>query len=197
MSIDGMTFCNSTIDLNYPGSEVFSAPVLHSVNGQIYAEGEYLKDGYLIKNIFLKIENGRIVEAHADSGNEELQAILNRDDQKPGFGSRFFGEVALGTNPGLTRRFFNSLLNEKVGGSFHMAIGHCYSYNEYDGQPVKVNNGNTEDKTSLHWDLTILMHRKPDGSGGGRVIVDGEIIQLDGKFLDPDLAILNPKLKKT
>lgn len=194
MSIDGMTFCNSTIDLNYPGSEVFSAPVIHSINGQIYAEGEYLHDGYLMKNIFLKIEHGRIVEAHADSGNEALQAILDRDDKIPGFGSRFFGEVALGTNPGLARRFFNPLLNEKVGGSFHMAIGHCYSYEKYDGQPVKVNNGNTENKTSLHWDLTILMHRKPNQLGGGRVLVDGKIIQQDGKFLDPALAILNPKI---
>lgn len=195
MSIEGMTFCNSTIDRNYPGSEVFSAPVLHSVNGQIYAEGEYLEDGHLMKNIFLRIENGRIVEAHAEEGNEGLQAILDRDDKEPGFGSRFFGEVALGTNPGLTKRFFNPLLNEKVGGSFHMAVGRCYSHTEYAGDQVHVNNGNTEDKTSLHWDLTILMHRKADGFGGGRVVVDGDMIQQDGKFIDPALEILNPKIQ--
>ncbi len=194
MSIEGMTFCNSTIDRNYPGSEVFSAPVLHSINGQIYAEGEYLEDGYLMKNIYLRIENGRIVEAFAEEGNEGLQAILDRDDKESGFGSRFFGEVALGTNPGLTKRFFNPLLNEKVGGSFHMAMGHCYSHTEYAGDQVNVNNGNTEEKTSLHWDLTILMHSKADGSGGGRVVVDGESIQQDGKFIDPALDILNPKI---
>ena len=188
MSIKDMTFCNSTIDSNYPGSEVFSAPVLHTVNGQIFAEGEYEYNGVLMKNILLKIKNGKIFSAHADEGNDGLQQILNN-----GEGARYFGEVALGTNPGLTRRFFNALLNEKVGGSFHMAIGHCYEYDQYGGEPVKVNNGNTEDKTSNHWDLTILMHRKADGSGGGRVVVDGTVIQNDGKFLDPALDILNSK----
>lgn len=188
MSIDGMTFANSTIDKNYPGSEVFSAPVLDSVNGQIYADGEYIYDSKLMKNIYLKVENGIIVDAYAEEGNEGLQEILSQ-----GEGARKFGEVALGTNPGLKRRFFNDLLNEKVGGSFHMAIGHCYSFDGYGGVPVHVNNGNTEDKTPNHWDLTILMHRRPDGTGGGKVILDDEVIQQDGLFLDPELAILNPK----
>ncbi len=190
MSIEGMTFVNSTILRNYPGSEVFSAPVLDSVNGQIYAEGEYIYDGRLMKNIFFKVEKGVIIEAKAEKGDEGLQEILSR-----GVGARKFGEVALGTNPGLTRRFFNELLNEKVSGSFHMAIGHCYEYDQYDGEPVHVNNGNSRDKTPNHWDLTILMHRKPDGSGGGKVILDGELIQEDGKFKDKELAILNPKFK--
>ncbi len=195
MSIEGMTFANSTIDKNYPGSEVFSAPALNSVNGQIFAEGEYLVDSaYLIRDISLRIESGRIVEAHAREGNDELQILLNRNEDEEGFGSRYFGEVALGTNPGLTRRFFNDLLNEKVGGSFHMAIGHCYTFTEYAGETVNVDNGNTEEKTSLHWDLTILMHKKVNGSGGGRVVVDGETIQVDGKFLDSELEILNPQL---
>lgn len=197
MSIDEMTFANSTIDRNYPGSEVFSAPVLESVNGQIYADGEYLYDGQLMKNIHLFVENGRISEkSYAEENNEGFQKILSNENIKPGEvgGARYFGEIALGTNPGLTRRFFNTLLNEKVGGSFHMALGHCYTFEEYDGEPVHVNNGNIPEKTPNHWDLTILMHRKPDGTGGGKVILDDEVIQRDGKFEDPDLAILNPKI---
>jgi len=191
MSIAGMTFANSTIDANYPGSEVFSAPKLDSVEGQIFAEGEYMYDGYLMENIYLKIEHGMIVEAYAEKGNDYLQAILDRNNGEEGFGSRFFGEVALGTNPGLTRRFFNALLNEKVGGSFHMAIGHCYDFTEYMGIPVVADNGNTDEHTSVHWDLTILMHRRPDGKGGGKVLLDGEVIQEDGFFLDSRLVILN------
>lgn len=189
MSIEGMTFCNSTIDLNYPGSEVFSAPVKDSVNGQIYAPGEYLYGSKLMKNIFLKIENGRITEASADEGDEGLQEILNTSEA-----TRYFGEIALGTNPGLSRRLFNALLNEKVGGSFHMAIGHCYEFDSYAAKPVRVNNGNTEDKTPVHWDLTILMH---PSAGGGSVVLDGETIQENGRFLDPDLTILNPVFPET
>jgi aminopeptidase len=191
MSIEGMTFCNSTIGHNYPGSEVFSAPQINSVNGQIYAEGSYLYDGYLMRNIFLEVKNGRIIEAYAEEGNDGLQAILNRNDSEPGFGSRYFGECAIGTNVGLLRRFFNPLLNEKVGGSFHMAIGSCYDIEMHDGEPVNVNNGNTDKKTSVHWDLTVLMKRKPDGTGGGRIVLDGVVIQIDGQFLDPALAVLN------
>lgn len=186
MSIDGMTFCNSTVDANYPGSEVFSAPVMNSVNGQIFAPGEYMYSSILMKDIQLIIENGKIVEAHAAENDEGLQEILSR-----GEGARYFGEVALGTNPGLTRRFFNDLLNEKVSGSFHMALGHCYTFKEYAGEQVNVMNGNDEKRTSNHWDLTILMH---PSTGGGRVVVDGEVIQKDGKFLDPELALLNPKI---
>lgn len=185
MSIDGMTFCNSTIDKNYPGSEVFSAPVMTSVNGQLYAEGEYIYDSMLMKNIYLRFESGKIVEASAEEGDEGLQHILNQ-----GEGARYLGEVALGTNPGLTRRFFNDLLNEKVGGSFHVAIGHCYEYTEYDGEPVHLNNANTLDRTPNHWDLTILMHRD------GKVLLDGEVIQKNGIFVDPELAILNPKIPR-
>ncbi|OGG03241.1 hypothetical protein A2W14_06985 [Candidatus Gottesmanbacteria bacterium RBG_16_37_8] len=198
MSIEGMTFCNSTIKRNFPGSEVFSAPVLESVEGQIYAAGYYIYSNKLMKGIFLRIEKGRIVEAHAEEGDEHLQFILSQTnliggEQPPVGGARYFGEVALGTNPGLTRRFFNDFLNEKVAGSFHMAIGNCYTINEYDGDAVNVNNGNIPALTPIHWDLTILMHRNADGSGGGKVIVDGELIQKNGIFLDEKLAVLNPK----
>lgn len=182
MSIEGMTFCNSTIDKNYPGSEVFSAPVMDSVEGQVFAEGEYIYDSHLMKNIHLKFEKGKIIDAFAEEGNEGFQQILSQ-----GEGARYLGEVAMGTNSGLTRRFFNDLFNEKVSGSFHIAIGHCYEYEEYGGEPVHVNNGNTEDRTPNHWDLTILMHNN------GRVILDAEVIQENGVFKDPDLAILNPK----
>jgi len=187
MSIKGMTFINSTIDMNYPGSEVYSAPVLKSVEGQIFYPGEYQRQGKSIKNIFLKFKRGQIKEFSASEGEEFLKEFLNQDE-----GAKYLGEIAFGTNPGLRRKFFNSLLNEKVGGSIHLAVGHCYeNEKDKDGQLVKVNNGNTQNKTSLHWDLSLLMHPQ---FGGGKVILDGEVIQENGQFLDPKLAILNPKI---
>src|SRR5690606_36459970 len=65
MSRKGQTFANSIISQNVPGSEVFSAPVMDSVNGQIFAAVEYLYDGFLMKDIFLKVKDGAIVEAKA------------------------------------------------------------------------------------------------------------------------------------
>lgn len=187
MSIKGMTFYNSSIDINYPGSEVFSAPVMDSVEGQVYFPGEYIYSGKKMTNIFLRFERGKIIDAYADDGNKALQEILSN-----GEGARYLGEIAFGTNPGLTRRFFNDLLNEKVGGSFHIAVGHCYKYTTVDGKPVHVNNGNTDERTPNHWDLTRIMHRNADGTGGGMVLLDGKKLQVDGKFEDQELAILNP-----
>jgi aminopeptidase len=189
MSIEDMTFVNSTVDRNYPGSEVFSAPVLNSVNGQIYAAGRYSYLGKVMENIRLEFKEGKVVKATAEKGDEGLQEILDM-----GEGARYLGEIAFGTNSGLNRRFHNPLLNEKTCGSFHFALGHCYEITEYNGEPVNVNNGNTEDKTQNHWDVTILMH---ESAGGGIVILDGEILQIDGFFIDPELSILNPKVNKS
>lgn len=188
MSIKGMTFVNSTIRRNFPGSEVFSSPVIDSVNGQIFAPGLFIYDSKRMKNIYLNVINGKVEEAFAEEGNEGLQEILDR-----GEGSKRFGEVALGTNPGLTRRFLNPLYCEKVSGSFHMALGYCPEYTSYFGQTVNVNNGNTRDRTPNHWDITVLMHKE---QGGGGVILDGEVIQENGTFLDPQLAILNLTVKR-
>src|SRR5947209_3759644 len=56
MSIAGMRFVNSTIDRNFPGSEVFAAPVRDSVEGQLFAAGLYDYDGHRMEDILLRIE---------------------------------------------------------------------------------------------------------------------------------------------
>lgn len=179
-SIEGMQFVNSTIDRNYPGSEVFSSPVRNSVNGQLFAAGKYIYEGRIMEDIFMKIEDGKIIDAQAKKGEKELVNILNRDE-----GARYFGEVALGTNRALNRRFFNPLLNEKVGGSFHITPGKAYEFEEYEGQKVKVDNGN---RSTIHWDITIMMLPQ---YGGGEVIVDGKTIQKNGEFILSSLRGLN------
>ena len=122
-------------------------------------------------------------EATASAGEADLNAILNTDE-----GARYFGEVALGTNPGLRRRLLNPLLNEKVGGSFHITPGRAYSRTEYHGRPVMLDNGNRSD---VHWDIAIPMLAS---FGGGRVLLDGALVQEDGRFLAPELSVLNAGL---
>jgi aminopeptidase len=180
MDIGPMRFVNSTIGRNFPGSEVFSAPVRDSVEGQLFAAGLYDYDGRRMEDIFLRVERGRIVEARARVGQSDLEAVLDTDP-----GARYFGEVALGTNPGLRRRVLNGLLNEKVGGSFHITPGRSYQFTEYEGQPVVVDNGN---RSQVHWDIAVPML---PAYGGGAVRLDGAPIQLDGRFLDPALSVLN------
>ncbi len=188
MSIEGMTFINSTINRNYPGSEVYSSPVKDSVEGYLYADGEYMlgKSFKKVKNFWFKIEKGKIIDAGAEEGEKDLHDFLNTDE-----GARYFGEVALGTNPGIRRRVFNPLLNEKVGGSFHITPGNAYEDHEDDDGNVKhVDNGN---RSKIHWDITIMMLPQ---YGGGEVIVDGKTIQKDGRFLIEGTEVLNEGLKK-
>jgi aminopeptidase len=175
-----MSFSNSTIDKNYPGAEVFSAPVKNSVEGQVFARGMYSYNGKRIYDMFFRFENGKVIEASAKKGETNLMEILNTDD-----GARYLGEIALGTNPGLNRRLFNQLLNEKVGGSFHFALGRAYQNEKQKGKTIKLFNGNT---SKNHWDITILM--RPE-YGGGAVIADGKTIQKNGRFVVRGLETLN------
>lgn len=183
MSIEGMEFKNSTIDNNFPGSEVFSSPVKESVNGQIYCAGhyDYSREGVSVEDMLLIVKNGKIIRIDAKKGAEKARALFDRDE-----GASYFGEVAFGTNPGLRRRLLNPLLEEKVGGSFHITPGRAYDNEvESDGSVIHIDNGN---KSSIHWDMTIMM--LPE-YGGGEVIIDGKTIQKDGKWLIKGLEVLN------
>jgi len=179
MSIEGMTFANSTIARNFPGSEVFSAPVLDSVEGTLFAPGWYMEAGQRIKDIYLCFKRGKIVECSAKENQAALESILSN-----GEGARYLGEVALGTNRGLTRRMVHPLLAEKTCGTFHVAIGHCYEITHYLGKPINLNNGNCEARTSLHWDITIPVT-------SGEVLLDGKVLQKNGRFIDERLEILS------
>ena len=184
MSIAPMRFVNSTIDRNFPGAEVFASPVRDSVQGQLFAAGAYEYDGRRVEDMRFRVERGRIVEATARVGQAELNQVLDTDE-----GARYFGEVALGGNPGLRRRVKNGLLNEKVAGSFHITPGRAYTFTEYEGQQVVVDNGN---RSAIHWDITVPMLPT---YGGGAVLLDGREIQRDGRFLDPALDVLNGGLE--
>lgn len=181
MDIDGFTFCNSLIAKNVPGSEVFSAPRRDSVNGTIVAKGRFSPPhdrGEVIENLTMTFNNGKLVSYTADKGLKAFENELDLDE-----GARWIGEVGIGTNPHLKTHVANGLLVEKIGGSFHLALGACYTMKSYAGKPVNVDNGN---KSALHWDVTTMLHGK-----GGRIYVDGQMIMDDGKFLDPKLDVLN------
>lgn len=183
IDIEGFTFVNSGADANIPGSETFSAPKKEGVNGTLVSKGSFKYGNFpLVKNITLVFENGKIIEAHAEEGEETLKQIISTDE-----GSVYTGEIAFGTNPHLRRHFVNGLLVEKIGGSFHLAIGACYTFKKYGGQEVSIDNGN---KSDIHWDITTLLQ-------DGQVSLDGQLIQQNGLWvdetgaIDQNLAVLN------
>ncbi len=171
------TFANSQTKKNIPGSEVFSAPRRDSINGVIVSKGKFLPKAdknKLIVDLTLHFEAGKLVSFEAAQGAQNFQEYLDRAPN-----NAYVGELGIGTNPHLKRHVANGLLVEKVSSSFHLALGEAYQITNYLGKPVYMNNGNS----SLdHWDITTML---------GDMYLDGVAVMKDGKFLDPELDVLN------
>jgi len=181
MDIDGFTFVNSTTMRNIPGSEVFSAPRRDSVNGTIVAKGKFAVKGFqaeVIEDITMEFENGYLKSFNAAKGQDIFEQTVGVDE-----GARYIGEVGIGTNPFWKTPVASILIAEKIGGSFHVALGDAYTMTEYGGDTVNVDNGN---RSKLHWDITTMLLGKQ-----GKIYADDEMIMDDGRWLDPALAYLN------
>jgi aminopeptidase len=102
---------------------VFTTPHLARVDGHVRSTKPLSYQGTLIKDIAIRFEAGRIVDAAASSGLNVLQKVLDTDE-----GARRLGEVALVPNgspiaaSGLL--FFNTLFDENAAS--HIAIGQAY-----------------------------------------------------------------------
>ncbi len=164
--------------INIPDGEVFIAPELESASGIIRFNASTRYQGNSFSNVFLRFENGRIVESHSDTNDELFREIVFSDP-----GNSFIGEFAIGTNPNILTPRSNILFDEKILGSFHIALGNSHSLSD---------NGN---KASIHWDMVNMLTTK---YGGGRIIIDDELIQENGIFVPKELQELNraKELKK-
>jgi aminopeptidase len=146
---------------NMPGGEFFFAPVEDSAEGVIeFSEYPAVHEGHELEAIRLEFAQGKVVDASARKGEETLHAILDRDA-----GARRVGELGIGCNPGITRYMKNTLLDEKMDGSIHLALGQ--SYTSIGGQ-------NT---SSIHWDIV------KDLRSGGRIELDGTVVQDNGAWV--------------
>ena len=114
----------------------------------------------------------KAVEAGADNYADDLQKILDTDS-----GSRYTGEFAFGLNPFINRAVGDTLFDEKISGSVHLALGN------FCGNAC---NGN---RSGIHWDLVQI--QTPE-YGGGEIWFDDVLIRKDGLFVLPELQDLNP-----
>ena len=160
MSVEGRTWINSDGKKNMPSGEVFTSPVEDSVEGAISFSFPACYSGREAHGVELTFENGRVVKARAQKGEEFLHAIIDTDD-----GARSVGEIAVGTNAAIQRFTKNTLFDEKIGGTVHMALGAAYP-----------DTGGTN-KSSVHWDMVNDMR------DGGKIYADGKLIYKDGAFL--------------
>lgn len=160
LGIAGRRFIPCVGDNNMPDGELFTAPVEDSVEGEVSFHLPAVIGGREVSGVRLRFEAGKVVDASAERGEEYLIGLLDTDE-----GARRLGELGIGTNYGITRGTREVLLDEKIGGTVHLAVG--TSYPESGGR----------NKSAVHTDLVCDLRL------GGRLEVDGEVMQEDGRFL--------------
>jgi aminopeptidase len=161
LSLEGRTMRVDALGANMPGGEFFGCPVESSAEGEIaFAEFPAVYRGREMTGIRLRFEGGVVVDASAASNEEALLAILDIDE-----GARRIGELGVGCNPGITRYMKNTLFDEKMDGTVHIALGN--SYTDLGG----VNS------SAIHWDLVKDLRR-----AGSRIELDGAVVQEDGAW---------------
>ncbi|WEG13152.1 aminopeptidase [Pullulanibacillus sp. KACC 23026] len=111
---------------NIPTEEVFTAPKKDGVNGVVRSTKPLNYRGSVINDFVITFENGRIVKASAETGEETLENLIETDE-----GSHYLGEVALVPHQSPISQsgliFYNTLFDENA--SCHLAIGTAYSFN--------------------------------------------------------------------
>ena len=108
---------------NMPTEEIFTAPRWDGVEGRVYAALPLALDGNLVQDFYLDFQGGKIVNVHAEEGEEVLKNSIAMDE-----GSSYLGEVALVPYDSPIRNtgilFYNTLFDENA--SCHLAFGSAY-----------------------------------------------------------------------
>ena len=160
LSIKDRVFVNSDGHNNMPSGEVFTGPVEDSATGWVRFTYPAVTGGREVTGIELKFEAGKVVEATAKKNAAYLLHMLDTDA-----GARYLGEFAIGTNFGIQQFTKNILFDEKIGGSFHMAVGAGYPET------------GSQNRSAIHWDMICDMR------DGGEIWVDGDLLYQNGKFV--------------
>ncbi len=162
-SIDGRLAKACYGERNIPDGEVFLAPVSGTMEGEIYFDFPTIALGNEVGGIRLEFAGGAVVNYTAEIGLATLKKMLETDE-----GARKVGEFAIGANYSIVKPMKNTLFDEKIGGSLHMALGRAY----------REKRGGGENESAIHWDIVKDMK-----SQGSRIEVDGKPVLKDGKLL--------------
>jgi aminopeptidase len=127
---------------NIPGGEVFYSPVEDTAEGEIvFSEFPAVYVGRELTGIRLRFEGGRVVDA----------------------GARRLGELGIGCNPGITQYMKNTLFDEKMNGTVHLALGRGFP--DLGGENI----------SAIHWDIVKDVRH-------GRIELDGAVVQENGDW---------------
>jgi aminopeptidase len=160
LSVKGRTFLNSFGTYNMPDGEIYTGPVEDSVDGWVKFTYPANYGGVSVEGAELTFSKGRVQSAKADKNQDFLLRTLETDA-----GSRYLGEFAIGTNFDIQQFTGNILFDEKIGGSFHMALGASYPET------------GAKNKSAIHWDMICDMRTDSE------ITVDGVLFYKNGQFV--------------
>jgi aminopeptidase len=159
LSVAGRSWVNSDGKRNFPSGEVFTGPVEDSAEGHVHFSYPVVTQGREVSDVRLRFAAGLVVDASASKNEPFLIETLDTDP-----GARRLGEFAFGTNDGIARWTKNILLDEKMGGTVHMALGLAYP---------ETGSQNT---SAIHWDMICDLRQ------GGTATADGDVVLRDGEY---------------
>ena len=159
LNVEGRTWINSDGRRNMPSGEIFTGPLERSASGTIRFTVPTGPRGVIVTGVQLTFRDGQVVEAQAQQGQQYLDAALATDG-----GARYLGELGIGTNTGIDRATGHILLDEKMAGTVHLALGRSYPETGATNQ------------SALHWDLICDLRQD------GRISADGETVLERGAF---------------
>ncbi len=163
LAVGGRTWIPSMGKENFPDGEVFTGPVETATEGEIRFTFPAAFQGRVVEGVRLRFEGGEVVAAEAERGQTFLDEMLGVDD-----GARRVGELAFGLNDAIQEFTLNTLFDEKIGGTVHLALGKAYP--ETRGR----------NESALHWDLVCDLRSESE------VYADGELVYRNGRFLHED-----------
>ncbi len=158
-STEGRKWINCDGTLNFPDGEVFTSPVENSMNGHVRFSYPAIYMNREVVDVELTFKNGRVVSAKAEKDEAFLNEILKTDE-----GASGVGEFAIGTNYNIKQFTKNTLFDEKIGGTIHIAVG------------ASIGEAGGKNKSSIHWDMICDMSE-------GEIFADGELFYKDGKWI--------------
>ena len=159
LSIEGRQFINCDCKLNVPDGEVFTGPVEDSMEGHVTFSYPTIYQGREVTGVQLDFVKGKAVKATAEKNEDFLNKTLDIDE-----GGRYVGEFAIGTNEGITKFTRQILFDEKIGGSFHIALGTGYP------------ESGSKAHSAIHWDMICDLR-------DGQIWVDDVLFYENGKFV--------------
>ena len=159
MRVKGRKWVNCAGTENFPDGEIFTSPIENTVEGHIRFSFPACYMGREVEDVRLRLRKGKVVSQSAGKNEAFLKAMLDTDK-----GSRYVGEIAVGTNYDIKRFSRNILFDEKIGGTCHMALG------------ASILEAGGKNHSALHWDMICDLKK------GGEITADGKVIYRNGRF---------------